>query len=80
MSIHWQMKKMPLDVSHHFRVDRHISVLIVFIFHFFIRHELDSAMANAKHAGNETLSRMISLVGIFFQIDNYRIRKSNTVK
>lgn len=46
----------PID-SYHFRINWNVSILIEFVFHFFVRHKLNSTMTNAEHARNETLNR-----------------------
>lgn len=41
--------------THHLCINRNLSIFIVFIFHFFIRHKLNSTMTDTEHSGNETL-------------------------
>lgn len=43
--------------THHFRIDGNIPILIVFVFHFFISHELQCTMTHSQHARNKALKR-----------------------
>lgn len=41
--------------THEFRVDGHVAIVVVAVLHLLVRHELQGAVRNAKHAGNEAL-------------------------